>query len=100
MAYCSQSDMNMNRSSINCFTPIYGPIPALSSHRQIAQAALNKYPGLCVDISLCRDHCKTRTYTLEKLTDIQTHTKKKQEQQKQQFDYCSCSKDKIEIVVL
>lgn len=76
MAYCSQSDMNMNRSSINCFTPIYGPIPALSSHRQIAQAALNKYPGLCVDISLCRDHCKTRTYTLEKLTDIQTHTQK------------------------
>lgn len=76
MAYCSQSDMNMNRSSINCFTPIYGPIPALSSHRQIAQAALNKYPGLCVDISLCRDHCKTRTYTLEKLTDIQTHTHK------------------------
>lgn len=76
MAYCSQSDMNMNRSSINCFTPIYGPIPALSSHRQIAQAALNKYPGLCVDISLCRDHCKTRTYTLEKLTDIQTRTQK------------------------
>lgn len=76
MAYCSQSDMNMNRSSINCFTPIYGPIPALSSHRQIAQAALNKYPGLCVGISWCRDHCKTRTYTLEKLTDIQTHTHK------------------------